>query len=122
MRTVTEWQGKTDDATAPASCKLRVLDRQGNACTCGVRFDAKIKPQFDHVSPLWLGGSNRESNLQALCPSCHGQKTKTEATARAKVNSLRKGVAGLAKPKSRPLGGTIASGWKKRMDGTVARR
>jgi 5-methylcytosine-specific restriction protein A len=29
----------------------------------------------DHVVPLRHGGSNDESNLQALCASCHSRKT-----------------------------------------------
>ena len=29
----------------------------------------------DHIIPLFLGGSNEEYNLQALCPSCDRYKT-----------------------------------------------
>ena len=29
----------------------------------------------DHIVPLRRGGSNDESNLQALCTSCHARKT-----------------------------------------------
>lgn len=31
--------------------------------------------EIDHIIPLYLGGSNTESNLQALCPTCHNDKT-----------------------------------------------
>jgi len=34
--------------------------------------------QIDHKIPLWLGGSNDASNLQALCVSCHAAKTQEE--------------------------------------------
>ncbi len=30
---------------------------------------------IDHIVPLRRGGSNDESNLQALCTSCHARKT-----------------------------------------------
>ena len=34
--------------------------------------------QIDHVRPLFLGGSNHNDNLQALCANCHAEKTATE--------------------------------------------
>ena len=122
MRTVTEWIGRTDDSDPPQSCKLRIMDKQKERCnTCGVSFDVKVKAQFDHVTPLWLAGENRETNLQALCPPCHGKKTATEATVRGKVNRLRSAKVE-AKKKGRPMMGSKASGWKKKMDGTLERR
>ena len=33
--------------------------------------------------PLFEGGTNTESNLQALCANCHGAKTQREAVERA---------------------------------------
>lgn len=39
----------------------------------------------DHILPLWLGGSNREKNLEGLCPTHHAAKTKAEAALRAKA-------------------------------------
>jgi 5-methylcytosine-specific restriction endonuclease McrA len=121
MRTVTEWIGKHDDANPPMSCKLRILDKQKERCTCGALFDVKTKAQFDHISPLWLGGKNRETNLQALCPPCHGKKTATEATVRGKVNRLRSAKV-KTKKNGQPMNGSKASPWKSKMDGTVVRR
>ena len=31
--------------------------------------------EIDHITPLYKGGSNDISNLQALCRNCHGKKT-----------------------------------------------
>lgn len=121
MRTVPEWVGRNDDADPPTSCKLRIMDKQEGRCTCGVLFDIKTKAQFDHITPLWLGGENREANLQALCQTCHKQKTATEATVRAKVNRLRSTKVE-PKKKSKPMMGSKASGWKRKMDGTLERR
>lgn len=86
-RTVKEWVGKTDDTPPPTSCKRRILERQGYVCALtGLPFDAKNKPRFDHKVPLWLGGENRERNLQAIRDEeAHKPKTAAEAKVRSKV-------------------------------------
>jgi 5-methylcytosine-specific restriction protein A len=87
-RTVKEWIGKTDDAMPPKLCKLRIVARQNGKCALTDRpFTEKEKPQFDHITPLWLGGKNCESNLQAIHRDPHKAKTAAEATVRAKVNA-----------------------------------
>lgn len=64
----------------------------------------KPASDVDHIIPLWCGGSNRDSNLEALCVDCHATKTKAEASARAKVNRIEKRAEGRMKPK-RPIPG-----------------
>lgn len=88
-RTVQEWVGRTDDTPPSKACKRRILERQGYVCALtGLPFDDKHKPRFDHRIPLWLGGENRESNLQALRDDeAHKPKTKSEAKVRAKVHA-----------------------------------
>jgi 5-methylcytosine-specific restriction endonuclease McrA len=117
-RSVDEWIGRNDDARPTEACQLRVLDRQGWRCAIsGVEFRDGVKAEFDHITPLWLGGENRESNLQAVTAKAHRAKTSTEATVRAKVNANRiKRVCG--KKKS----GRWNSKFKKKMDGTVVDR
>lgn len=34
--------------------------------------------QVDHIMPLAVGGSNEVSNLTAMCPGCHAEKTQDE--------------------------------------------
>jgi hypothetical protein len=31
--------------------------------------------EIDHIIPLYNGGSNKNFNLQALCPNCHRKKS-----------------------------------------------
>ena len=31
--------------------------------------------EIDHIKPLYKGGDNENTNLQALCRNCHGKKT-----------------------------------------------
>lgn len=90
MRSVPAWVGKTDDSMPPDSCKRRILDRQDECCAItGVAFRDGVKAVYDHIVPLWLGGANRESNLQAITTEAHAKKTRAEATVRAKVNRIR---------------------------------
>ena len=62
---------------SPYTKKL-VASRQGWRCaTCNKMLDASY--EIDHRKPLFKGGSNDISNLQALCRSpCHIQKSARE--------------------------------------------
>lgn len=121
-RTVPEWIGATDNTPPSAACKRRILDRQDNKCaSTGMEFTPQDPPFFDHKVPVWLGGENRESNLQAIRGEPHQRKTSAEATVRSKVNANRDRHLGLKKTR-RPMPGSKASGWKKKMNGEVVRR
>ena len=102
-RTVMEWIGATDDTRPSKACQRRILERQEYVCALtGLPFDDKHKPRFDHKVPLWLGGANRESNLQALREDeAHKPKTKAEAKVRAKVHAVIDKRFGLGKPKAK---------------------
>lgn len=113
MRSVDEWIGKTDDSKPSGGCMRRVCDRQGWKCAIsGVDIRDGVKVEFDHITPLWLGGENRESNLQAVTVEAHAGKTKAEAKVRAKVNRLQ----------LKRMGAKKKSSWGdlgQRMDGTI---
>lgn len=105
-RTVKEWRGRTDDSKPPNACKLRILERQDRKCALtGHEFRPGDVIEYDHITPLWLGGENCESNLQAVLGSAHKRKTKAEATVRSKVKSnakkhlLGKKKSGLSHPR-----------------------
>jgi 5-methylcytosine-specific restriction endonuclease McrA len=116
MRSVPEWIGRTDDSMPTDKCKLRILERQGWKCAItGQDFRDGTKAEFDHIVPLWLGGENRESNLQAISKKAHQAKTSAEATVRAKVdaNRLKRVLA-----KNKPKGG-FSKRFKRKMNGDV---
>jgi len=59
------------------SSKKRVAARQRWECNdCRRLLDEEF--QVDHIRPLFDGGTNDVVNLQALCPRCHGRKTRRE--------------------------------------------
>lgn len=123
MRAVDEWIGATDDARIPPRVKLRIWEREGGRCWLTGR---KICPgdayDFDHKVALCNGGEHRESNLAPALRYAHRAKTAEDVKRRAKVDLVRKIHLGI-KPQSRnPLPGSKASGWKRRMDGSVVRR
>ncbi len=102
MRTVKEWVGRTDNTAPPASVKDRILRKQEGKCALsGHEFRPGDVIEFDHITPLWMQpGGNRESNLQAVLGSRHKEKTKTEATVKAKIDSVRQKHFGLQKKSS----------------------
>lgn len=81
--------------TITDTLKKKIVAKQENKCAN--KPDAQIKGMYDYKCNLWAfkggkfdmssyqidhkiekrdGGSDDESNLQALCPSCHAVKTK----------------------------------------------
>ncbi|KRD56526.1 HNH endonuclease signature motif containing protein [Ensifer sp. Root278] len=119
MRSVSEWIGKTDDTPPPPRVKDRIRDRQGNICALsGLPLGSDDVVQYDHIVPLWLGGRNSESNLQAVTSESHKRKTAAEAKVRAKCNRTRKKHLGIAKAKS----SLSHPRFKRCMDGTVVDR
>lgn len=119
MRSVSEWIGKTDDTPPPPRVKDRIRDRQGNICALsGLPLGSDDVVQYDHIVPLWLGGRNSESNLQAVTSESHKRKTAAEAKVRAKCNRTRKKHLGIDKPKS----SLSHPRFKRCMDGTVVDR
>ncbi|MEQ8450604.1 MAG: HNH endonuclease [Nitratireductor sp.] len=119
-RTVAEWIGRTDDSKPTDDCKERIVLRQNRCCALSGR---KFRPgdviEFDHITPLWLGGENRERNLQAVIGEAHKRKTSVEAGVRAKVKANTKKHLGLTSRKKSSLSHPR---FKKRMDGTVIDR
>ena len=123
-RSTDEWRGKTDDTAIPPRVKERIARAACDHCVkCDRKVGEKLRPEFDHVTPLILGGQNRESNIQLLCHECHGAKTRLDVKLKAKVARVHTKLSlGIRANKGRPMPGSRASGLRKRMDGTVERR
>ena len=121
-RAVPEWIGKTDDARPPQSVQIRLWMASRGMCQ---RCNVKLKPghwHCDHKIRLKDGdGNNRERNLQCLCEHCHREKTGQENKDQAKANRIIARTIGVKKP-GRPMPGSRASKWKKKLDGTVVLR
>lgn len=65
----------------PSFIKERVRYRQKYKCkNCSVLLPPGH--EIDHVTPLWAGGTDDASNLQALCGTCHNIKSRVEGLLR----------------------------------------
>lgn len=65
--------------------RLRILDRDGWRC---VLCSAASRLEVDHIEPLWEGGLEEDSNLQALCRTCHIKKHKRPLSAAERAWAL----------------------------------
>lgn len=79
--------------------KRHLIVRDGPACRiCGTVYESPLveggpvypephRLTVDHIIPLADGGTEREDNLQLVCPSpCHAEKTATENRRRMKLD------------------------------------
>lgn len=127
-RTPPEWIGRTDDTPVPSRVRLRVLNHYGRVCDatnrgCGRPIHPGDAWSCDHIQALILDGENRESNLHPLCAWCHPPKTAAECAEKSDNYKRALRHAGIkTRPAGRPLPGTVASGWKHRMNGGWERR
>ena len=86
----------------PLSNKQRLqmfLDAGGVCAICGGRIDGVREVWDEHMTPLWLGGSNEEWNRKPVHARCARTKTAREATDRAKVRRVAEKHYGAARPK-----------------------
>ncbi|BAQ18356.1 HNH endonuclease [Methyloceanibacter caenitepidi] len=105
--------------------KADIFVREDGIChICGERIDAVKEPwHADHVIPRAISGKDTLEEYKPAHLDCHGEKTSQDRKDIAKCDRIRADRLGVPKTrKGRPLPGTKASGWKKRMDGSVERR
>lgn len=122
-RSTKEWVGLHPDSPIPPRVRLRVFERTHGACALCTRKLVPGQWACDHIKALTNGGEHRESNLQALCISpCHSSKTREDVAMKSEAYGFRLKAAGIKAKKGRPMAGSKASGFKRKMDGTVVKR
>ena len=89
--------------------RAKILAATGHVCARPGCPDKAT--DVDHILPLWLGGSNREKNLEGLCEAHHAAKTKAEATLRAKAKRIEARENGTRRER-KPIP-SRAGGWPK---------
>jgi 5-methylcytosine-specific restriction protein A len=77
----------------------------------------------DHIRRWAEGGEDTPENLHPICTACDVEEKAPHDTREvAKGKRVRDSLYIGKRPKGRPMPGSKASGWRKRMDGTVERR
>ena len=72
----------------PAQYKQAVLSRQAHRCNvCRMFLDVY---DIDHIVPYRVHPRHTLANLQALCPTCHARKTRSEAAHLAQYSLCEK--------------------------------
>ena len=64
---------KTNRSLNQTTKKVVAANQKWNCNVCNNILDASY--EVDHINPLYNGGTNDLTNLQALCRNCHGKKT-----------------------------------------------
>lgn len=88
---------------------IAFLAANGKCAICGQAIQEKVW-HWDHVLPLWKGGSDTFDNMRPVHVLCHLAKTRRESWERAKEKRRNK----IRKP-SRAIPGSKCSGYKVRL-------
>lgn len=100
MRAVAEWIGKTDDAKVPTSVKVRVFEKYDGRCyLSGIKIEAGMDWELEHILALCNGGEHRESNFAPALVAPHKDKTRADRRLKAKNDRVRKKHLGIKKPR-----------------------
>ena len=123
MRSLPQWDGKTDDSSPPAKVRLRIwMAHDGRCAKCGRKLGPGVAWEADHIIAICNGGRNIESNYQPLCKvPCHSEKTASDVAIKSKIASVQAKHLGLRKP-TRGFAANRDGKFKRRMDGTVVLR
>lgn len=105
--------------------RARLFALHGGVChICGGKIDGTREAwDVEHVVPFALTRDNSDENCQpAHREKCHAEKTKGDVKSIAKAVRVAARNQGAKAPSRNPMPGSRASGWKRKMDGTIVRR
>ncbi len=90
---------------------------------CGTEITDANPCEHDHFKEAKDGGDNSIANCRVACKkTCHKKKTAAFKTSCAKSDRMAAPSRGLKRTSGRPIPGSKASGWKRKMSGEVVPR
>lgn len=106
-----------------ASQRLKIFNANDGRChICTVKIWPGQKWIVEHPKARGLQGSDDIREMKPAHEDCHKSKTAAEVAIMRKADRQGKAMRGLKRRKGPPMPGTRASGWKRKIDGTVERR
>lgn len=107
-----------------AATKTAAYERSGGHCEiCTKPIRQGEGPHYDHIVPAAIGGSADLSNCQAVCKTCHANKTATiDVPEIARSKRLYKKRINTKQRRGPAMPGSKASKWKRKMNGQVVPR
>lgn len=106
----------------PGKVRVAAWKRSSGHCEVCTRKLSEGDIYYEHIVCDALGGPPTLENCGVYCKTCWSLKTRTyDHPTIAKVKRIEIRHVG-AKRSRRPMPGSRASGWRKKMDGTVERR
>jgi hypothetical protein len=102
--------------------RLAAWDHAGGRCEVCTRKLFVGDIFYDHIDPDGLTGAPVAANCQVLCRTCHAVKTRVDVANIARAKRREAAHLGIRSTAKRPLPGTKASGWRKRMSGQAEKR
>ncbi len=107
--------------TKPRAAKI-FLERNGICFICTNQIRQGQEWFIEHPEAVNLGGSDNDADLWPAHTKCKPGKDAVDAAKIADRNTaITKGYAGKSRT-SRPMPGSKASGWKRKMNGQTERR
>lgn len=104
--------------------RVRIFERAEGKChICGQAIDGtRERWEVEHIIPYALTRDETESNLAPAHERCHATKTPVDVRQIAKAKRVAAKHIGAKANPVRPMPGSRASKWKRRVDGTVVLR
>jgi hypothetical protein len=99
--------------------RLEMFFKANNQCqSCQAKIHPGHKWELDHIIPLAMGGADTKQNMQILCKICHNLKTYNKDISEiAKAKRLQMKHFGAKRITEKPMLGSKASLWKKKIRG-----
>lgn len=98
-----------------------LLTFEGKCADCQCKTGGANGLEWDHVTPLAMGGDDTLDNLQPLCRACHKAKTAQDKAHIGKAKRMNQRQAGIPRQTRSKIPGSKGTGFRRKINGTTER-